>query len=142
MIRAVVDANVWISAALARSDLAPSVQVFEAMCDSRLQAITCPTLIGEVSSTLASDRLRRRVPEDRAQRFVSDLLALTPLVVDPAEPYPAICRDPNDDYLLALASATGAEVLVTGDRDLLELEASPVPVLTPRAAIERLDALD
>jgi hypothetical protein len=51
-----------------------------------------------------------------------------------------VCRDPHDDYLVALAVATGAESIVTGDRDLLELPEPPVAVLTPRALIERLDA--
>jgi predicted nucleic acid-binding protein len=34
----------------------------------------------------------------------------------------AISRDPDDDYLLALAKAAKAQVLLTGDKDLLVLE--------------------
>ncbi len=30
-------------------------------------------------------------------------------------------RDPNDDHILGCALAAGAQILVTGDRDLLEL---------------------
>ena len=33
----------------------------------------------------------------------------------------AISRDPDDDYLLALAKTAKAHVLLTGDRDLLVL---------------------
>ena len=33
-----------------------------------------------------------------------------------------VCRDPSDDYLLALASASEADVLVTRDEDLLVLK--------------------
>jgi predicted nucleic acid-binding protein len=32
------------------------------------------------------------------------------------------CRDPKDDYLLALAIASDAHYLVTGDADLLDLK--------------------
>lgn len=32
-----------------------------------------------------------------------------------------VCRDPNDDYLLALAAVAEADVLVTRDEDLLVL---------------------
>jgi uncharacterized protein len=31
-----------------------------------------------------------------------------------------VLRDPKDDYLVALARASDAEAIVTGDRDLLE----------------------
>lgn len=34
---------------------------------------------------------------------------------------PALCRDPDDDYLLALCKTAKAEVLLTGDKDLLVL---------------------
>jgi putative PIN family toxin of toxin-antitoxin system len=54
-------------------------------------------------------------------------------------PHPAVCRDPGDDYLVALAHAANAEVLVTGDVDLLSLEEPDVPVLTPRELVERLE---
>lgn len=32
-----------------------------------------------------------------------------------------VCRDPNDDFLLALAKDSKAHFLVTGDNDLLEM---------------------
>lgn len=34
----------------------------------------------------------------------------------------AICRDPNDNFLLALAKDGKADYLLTGDKDLLELK--------------------
>lgn len=36
--------------------------------------------------------------------------------------YPSLCRDPKDDYLLELAVSSSADFIVTGDKDLLELE--------------------
>lgn len=36
--------------------------------------------------------------------------------------YPSLCRDPKDDYLLELAVISSADFIVTGDKDLLELE--------------------
>lgn len=35
--------------------------------------------------------------------------------------FPNICRDPKDDFLLGLIRVSKAEILVTGDQDLLEL---------------------
>lgn len=34
-----------------------------------------------------------------------------------------VCRDPNDDFLLALAKDGKANYLLTGDKDLLEIKA-------------------
>jgi predicted nucleic acid-binding protein len=50
---------------------------------------------------------------------------------DPTAPA-AISRDPNDDYLIALAQAAGAHYLVSGDRDLTELTDPPTPIARPR----------
>jgi putative PIN family toxin of toxin-antitoxin system len=49
------------------------------------------------------------------------------------------CRDADDDWVLATAIAGQAEVIVTGDGDLLELVAyQGVAILSPRQFIERL----
>ncbi|WP_369811020.1 hypothetical protein [Quadrisphaera sp. DSM 44207] len=47
-----------------------------------------------------------------------------------------MCRDPDDDYLLALAESTQASLLVSGDRDLLALERPGLDVRAPRAAVD------
>jgi predicted nucleic acid-binding protein len=55
---------------------------------------------------------------------------------DPVTP-PRVLRDAHDDYLVALARSAAAEVIITGDRDLLDHEGLEPPALTPRAACER-----
>lgn len=48
-------------------------------------------------------------------------------------------RDPADRWVLASAVAGQADLLVTGDRDLLTIaDRAPLPVLTPRETWERL----
>lgn len=138
MIRVVADANVLISAALARNPAAPSVAILDAAIDGRLELVTSPTLLGEVADVLARPRLRRLITEEEAARFVADLRALTALVSDAPPPHPALCRDPDDDYLLALATSAGADAIVTGDLDLLELEGVTTRVMTPRHLVEEL----
>lgn len=43
-------------------------------------------------------------------------------------------RDPRDDYLVALATASGADAIVTGDLDLLAIDPDQLSfeVLAPR----------
>jgi uncharacterized protein len=138
VIRVVLDANVLVSAALASDSAAPSVRAFDALLDERIEVIGCPALLGEVASVLGRDRLRRYLSIEEARRFVADLAGVMTLAADPSPPYPAVCRDPDDDYLVALARAAVVDALVTGDRDLLELEDIGVAVITPRELVERL----
>jgi predicted nucleic acid-binding protein len=57
---------------------------------------------------LARPRLQKYVSADEAPRFVADLAVQRILRVDPPGPHRAVCRDPRDDYLVALAEASGA----------------------------------
>lgn len=52
---------------------------------------------------------------------------------------PIPVRDPDDAWELASALASGADVLVSGDQDLLELAgAGLIAILSPRQAWEQL----
>jgi putative PIN family toxin of toxin-antitoxin system len=141
MLSVVADANVLISAALARSPSAPSVLILDAALDGRLELVTSPALLREIAKVLARPRLRKYLTTDEALRFVTDLASQTTLLSDPAGPPPAVCRDPDDDYLVALATAHQANGLVTGDDDLLAIDPGEleVEILTPRQLIDRLD---
>jgi putative PIN family toxin of toxin-antitoxin system len=138
VIRVVLDANVLVSAALARDPAAPSVRGFDALLDERIEAVGCPALLGEVAAVLGPDRLRRYLSLEEARRFVADRAGVMTLAGDPPAPYPAVCRDSGDDYLVALVRAALVDALATGDRDLLELEDIGVAVMTPRELVERL----
>jgi putative PIN family toxin of toxin-antitoxin system len=138
VIRVVLDANVLVSAALARDPAAASVRAFDALLDERIEVVGCPALLGEVASVLGRERLRRYLSIEEARRFVGDLAGVMTLAADPLPPHPAVCREPDDDYLVALAQAALVDAVVTGDRDLLELEDVGVAVITPRALVERL----
>jgi uncharacterized protein len=51
------------------------------------------------------------------------------------------CRDPNDNHVLALALSANADVIVTGDADLLALHPfRGIPILTPSQALPLLRA--
>ena len=52
-----------------------------------------------------------------------------------------ICRDPNDDFILECAVTANADLIVTGDKDLLSLESfRGIQILTPRQYLDRIDA--
>jgi hypothetical protein len=61
--------------------------------------------------------------------------------VEPTALASPVCRDPDDDWVLATAHAGGAEAVVTGDDDLLVLvEHEGIAILSPRQFLERLES--
>jgi uncharacterized protein len=60
---------------------------------------------------------------------------------EPAKLPDPLCRDPDDDLVLATALAGGAEVIVTGDADLLTIGSySGVELISPREFVARQTA--
>ena len=114
--------------------------ILEAVLVGRVELLTSPQLLVEIGSVLARPRMRRYLSLDEGERFVGDLASLTALHADAPLPHPTVCRDPADDYLLALAVASGVEAIVSGDLDLLSLEHTEPVVVAPRALLERLAA--
>ena len=75
------------------------------------------------------------VPFIKAFRYRASLMDGIPL------PEP-VCRDPDDDQVLAVAIAAKADAIVTGDKDLLILrQHADIPIWSPRQLVELLDAL-
>jgi putative PIN family toxin of toxin-antitoxin system len=73
-----------------------------------------------------------KVPNSTADDIDSFLRGYE-IVPIPVVAPPASARDPDDDVVLASAIAGNADVLVTGDADLLELSGHfPFPILDPR----------
>jgi predicted nucleic acid-binding protein len=57
--------------------------------------------------------------------------------VEPTLLQPAVCRDPDDDWVLATALAGEAEAIVSGDEDPLILgEHAGIAILSPRRFLE------
>jgi putative PIN family toxin of toxin-antitoxin system len=128
-LRAVLDANVLISALLSRTG-APA-KLLLAWQDGHFELIVSPGLLAELGRALAYPKLRRLVPAADAEAFVTWLSRSAILVRDPDGPPAKRSVDPGDDYLLSLAADQHA-VLVSGDGHLLAL-AGDFPIQTPAA---------
>jgi len=102
-------------------------------------ALTSPQLLAELERVLGRSHLRERAarlgwtPADLVAAFARATRVLE------APPIPPTCRDRDDDMVLAVAAAGGAELVVTGDADLLVLgEACGARIVTVAEAIRRL----
>jgi len=81
-----------------------------------------------------------KVPADRMES-IEAVFAPFPRIPKPAAPGLASIRDPADRWVFATAVAERADVLVTGDQNLLAVrDESPLLVLEPRAFWELLRA--
>ena len=97
-------------------------------------------LLAELEDVAARARLSTRLGE--AGRALAGLLARdapsSRTTRPPSDPVPG---DPGDDYLVALARAAGAHVIVTGDRHLLDLEGLRPPAIEPGAFLALIERL-
>ncbi len=74
-----------------------------------------------------------RLTRDEREDLLADHLPWCETVTVPVSTVHIDCRDPFDRPFVELAVAAKADVLVTGDKDLLVLaSAFPIPILTPR----------
>ena len=80
--------------------------------------MTGPAILDELQAVLI-DTCRWEIARAVAARAEVDTLAD---VVTPTD-VPRVCRDPDDDEVLAIAVSGRADTLVTGDADLLALGA-------------------
>src|SRR5581483_406796 len=118
LVRAVVDVNVLISGAL--SAKGSSAEILRASRDGQFELVVSELLLAELKRTLAYPKLRKRIPPEKAAAFANWVRDHGSLAQDPTSPPPVGSRDPDDDYLLALAIDRRA-YLITGDQDLLVL---------------------
>jgi putative PIN family toxin of toxin-antitoxin system len=119
VIRAVFDTNVLVSYLLThRPPVAALIDRHLAQEDFLL--VTAPELLEELERVLRYPRLQRYYTHSERTRFVALLMTLSEVVELPAS-IPRICRDPDDDRVIACAVAGKADVIVTGDHDLLAL---------------------
>lgn len=138
MTRAVIDPNVLVAAVLAPNG-APA-DCLRAHAEGRFELVASERLFGELATVLAREKFRRYLSVEQARRFVTALRRDALLHPDPSEPPPIACRDPDDAYLLALALAAEAHVLVSGDAHLLELCPPHLHIASPREFLARLPA--
>lgn len=129
--RLVVDTNVFVSAILKVNSLPFQVvrwvdqhggllksveterQLIDVLARPHIAAVTIPGFRDDLAKLLAR----------------AELITITERV--------AACRDPTDDKFLELAVNGGADLIVTGDADLLALHPfREIPILAPTAFVQ------
>lgn len=133
--RIVCDPNVLVSAAVATGVSAELLDRW--LIDRPFELVVCPLLLGELGEVLMRPKFRRWITAEQVAAFVELLDREAESWDDPAE-VPPVTGDAKDDYLVALHRSAKADLLVSGDPDLTELQAADVSVLTPGELLGRL----
>jgi putative PIN family toxin of toxin-antitoxin system len=114
-VKVVLDTNILISAFVFPGG--PPEDVFRAALEGRIELVTSPPLLAEFGRVLSS---KFGWEPSIAEQAVAQI-ARVGTVVRPKERVVEIVDDPDDDRVLEVALAGGADVIVSGDRHLLGL---------------------
>lgn len=139
MLRVVIDTNVLVSAALSKSG-APA-EVLNLWRERVFHVVTSEAAIQEIRRVL--DGLSTGGKFILPYGEVSDLLRLmqeeAQSVSGQINVNGIIPQDPTDEKFLAIAIEGQADVIVSGDKHLLNLKKyQNIPILTPRQFLDRL----
>jgi putative PIN family toxin of toxin-antitoxin system len=118
-VKLVIDTNILISALLVNTSLPGHlVTLWE---DGQFDLLTSREQLDELMRVTRYGKIRARLSPALAGRFINEFRNLAIMVTN--LPVVTVSPDPYDNYLLAIASAGGADFLLTGDkRDLLALK--------------------
>jgi putative PIN family toxin of toxin-antitoxin system len=118
--RAVPDTNIVISGLFWRGN---PRRVLDAARDGIIELFTSPVLLEELEDVLSREKFAARLEAAgvTVQEIVEGYSALT-TIIDAQSIEPVIIRDPDDDAVLACALTAEAEIIVSGDNDLLDLQ--------------------
>ena len=124
--RVILDANVVIAAAAARG----LCEAILELCLEHHNLILCEGILEEIEEKL---RVKIKVSPPIIAEYLK-LLRNNAEILEPEDVPKAACRDPSDLMILGLVAPGHADVIVTGDKDLLVIKKyKEARIMTPRS---------
>jgi putative PIN family toxin of toxin-antitoxin system len=138
--RAVLDANVYVSAAV-RAEGPPGQIIGRFLRDGAFDIVMSQAIVEEVLRALTHPKVRKYIrPGLDPELWFEDLLVLSHLVSGKHE-LEGASKDRDDDKYIAAAIEGRAGFLVAGDSDLLDLkEYDGIRIVSPRVFLDLLVA--
>lgn len=136
MIRAVLDANVYVSAAV-RPEGPPGLIIERFLRGGAFEIVMSQPIVDEVLRALNYPKVRKYIrPGLNPELWFEDIVVLSEFVAGDHE-VAGVSKDADDDKYLAAAIEGRAGFLVAGDSDLLDLkDYAGVRVLSPRSFLD------
>ena len=134
-IRVIFDTNVWISFLIGKR----LTKIKQYIVNKNITIVVTDQLLTELKIVTSREKLKKYFPKNS----VTDLIELLEAIAEhiKIEPTHFINRDPKDNFLLDLIDFSKADYLVTGDKDLLELNPfKTARILTPTDFEQEIEA--
>jgi putative PIN family toxin of toxin-antitoxin system len=139
--RAVIDNNLLVSYLIThRPPIAEIIDVH--LARGNFDLVIADSQLDELDRVLQYPHIQKYYDEAERLQFIA-LLASTAEVIEIPGEVPKISRDPADDWIIAGAVAGNADVILSGDRDLLDLrQVGRIMILTARQFLDYLKNLE
>ena len=130
--RVVVDTNVWVSRLLLSGSVA--ARALDKALGS-FEVMVSESLVAELANVLSREKFDHYVSVQDRVEFLSRVPKVA--TVAPVLTEVEVCRNPDDNQVLALALDSGSDFIITGDRDLLVLHPwRGVKIVAPHTFLE------
>ena len=138
MIRAVLDANVYVSAAV-RAEGPPGQIIDRFLRGAAFEIVMSHAIVEEVLRALNYPKVRKYIrPGLDPELWFEDIVILSHLVAGERKLVGA-SKDPDDDKYIAAAIEGRAQFVVAGDSDLLDVrEYDGIRIVSPRTFLDLL----
>ena len=136
MIRAVLDANVFISGLISKKGV-PG-KILDAWLEGEFSVYVSPQIVEEIARVLNYPRIQERLRPGESDRLITKLKAASKFVNGNLK-VQVLKQDPSDNIYLACAVEAGAEYLVSGNIKHYLEAGNPflgVEILTPREFLD------
>ncbi len=115
-IKVIIDTNLWISFLIGKK-----LQILKRLIvNDEITIIICDQLIEEIVRVAARPRLQKYFQKRKVDELV-DFLRLIRVHIK-IKSVVNICRDEKDNFLFSLAEDSSADLIITGDHDVLSVE--------------------
>ncbi len=138
MLRAVLDANVYVSAAV-RAEGPPGQIVERFLRDTAFEIVLTQAIVDEILRAFTYPKVRKYIRRGLdPELWFEDIVVLAQLVAGDYE-LSGVSRDLDDDKYIAAAVEGRAAFVVAGDSDLLQVkEYEGIRVVSPRVFLDLL----
>lgn len=134
--RILLDTNIIVAGLI--SPTGPPAKLIRAWLSGRFELVTAREQFDELSRVLNYRHLRPRISAVQKQEFLGNIDVLAVVATD----LPSVnsSRDPADNVILAIAIASEADLIVSGDKpDVLALgDVGGIPIRTAKEALRTL----
>lgn len=115
-LKVILDTNLWISFLITKN----YSQLDEILVEKKCALVFSEELLEEFLTVIKRPKFRRFFSNEETENLIETIQEFSEFVEVKSEV--SVCRDEKDNFLLSLSKDSKTDFLITGDKDLLDLE--------------------